>query len=171
MASVTAGAARRSRTAPKPAPKAAPKRQPDLRVVRAAATRRRRRLAAVLTTLFVAGGLFGVAAFHVLIAQNQFRLDEIEEQAVVEQAKYERLRLQVAELESPARIVAAAQQRLGMVPPPGVRYLSPAGVAGGTIAGSSPAADESDDDDHRGGAVATAGTGWSTVKPHLGSNP
>ena len=39
------------------------------------------------------------------------------------QAENQRLRLDVARLESPSRIVAEAQARLGMVPPAVVIYL------------------------------------------------
>lgn len=172
MAATRTAPARRARpsTRPEARPTATPKRA-DLRVVRSAAARRRRLLTFAVTS-FVVTGLSGVVAFHVLITQAQFELDALEEKAVVEQARYERLRLQVAELESPARIVAAAQERLGMVPPPGVRYLSPAGVTSGAAATATSRADDADDGaDGRDAPVATAGGGWSTVKPHLGSRP
>ena len=42
--------------------------------------------------------------------------------------KQQQLRLQVAQLESPERVVDDAQ-KLGMVPPATVRYLSPDGTA------------------------------------------
>ena len=57
------------------------------------------------------------------IAENQFRLDGLQQQAATEQASYEKLRLQVAELETPARIVSVAEGRLGMVQPASVTYL------------------------------------------------
>lgn len=86
------------------------------------------RLVFVATTLVVCAALFGLVAFHVLLTQGQFRLQRLEARTADEQAAYDRLRLQVAQLESPARIVAAAQERLGMVPPAGIKYLSAVGV-------------------------------------------
>ena len=52
-------------------------------------------------------------------------VDRLEAQVTAAQAENQRLRLDVARLESPARIVAEAQARLGMVPPPAVVYLPP----------------------------------------------
>jgi hypothetical protein len=57
----------------------------------------------------------GLVTFHVLIAENQFTLDRLTQTAATEQASYEKLRLQVAQLEAPARIVSAAEGRLGLV--------------------------------------------------------
>jgi cell division protein FtsL len=150
--------------APVPAPAPAPRRRPPLRVVRpdegpAVDRRRRARLRLAVTVLVVVAGLFGLVASHVLLTQDQFRLQHLESKAAAEQARYERLRLQVAELESPQRIVAAAQERLGMVPPPGVRYLSPTGVADQPKAGPQQ------------GSKLAAGDDWSSVKPHLASRP
>lgn len=141
-----------------PAPEtAAPPAGPDLRVVdryeRPPATRRAHaRLTALLLMLVVGAALFGLVTSHVALTQGQFRLDDLRQRADAEQDRYERLRLQVAELESPGRIVAAAQERLGMVPPPGVTYLSPVG----------PVADRHADDD---GTSSTAA--WSSVKRQL----
>ena len=84
--------------------------------------RRARRFGAALSViLFVA--VFGVVAAHVLLTQRQFRLERMEQQAAAAEARYERLRLDVAQLESPERIVAAAQQ-LGMAPPVAVTYVA-----------------------------------------------
>jgi cell division protein FtsL len=90
----------------------------------------------------VVAGLFALVAFHVVVTQAQFRLDKMDARAARQEARYQRLRLQVAQLESPDRIVATAQERLGMVPPPGVTYLSPAGATTDPTvpASSSPAA-------------------------------
>ena len=137
---------------------------PHLRVVRPAdrSDAEQARLVRGAVILGVAVGalvLFGVVVFHVLLTQNQFRLDKLQEASLERQAEYDRLRLQVAELESPDRIVAAAQQ-LGMVTPPKVTYLAP------TVE-ETPAAD----DDTRAARVANDPSGgeasWSTVKPHL----
>lgn len=161
----TAAAAAPARR-PAPAPAPARKPRPPLRVVTPEETRRvdrrkRARLRIAVAVFVVVGGLFGLVASHVVLTQGQFRLQQLEKKAAESQARYERLRLQVAELESPERIVAAAQERLGMVPPPGVKYLSPTGVA--ERPSSSPPA---------GGDDSKAATpDWTEVKPHLASKP
>ena len=118
----------------------APLRQPAriLRLVRPGevtpkARKRRARFAAIFTVLLVSAGLFATVAFHVVLTQNQFRLDGLTDRATAEQARYQRLRLQVAELESPSRIVAAAQDKLGMVQPPAVAYLAPQAPSSGFV--------------------------------------
>ena len=149
----------------KPAPAPKPKARPPLRVVReeearrAVDRRRRARFLTGLTVLVVVGGLFGLVASHVVLTQGQFKLEQLEQKAADEQARFERLRLQVAQLESPERVVAAAQERLGMVPPPGVKYLSPVGAADGSS--TAPPEDDS----------LAAGDDWTTVKRHLASRP
>ena len=106
---------------------------PDLRVVGEnepgdRARRRRRRLAATAVALLVCASLFGVVAFHVVLTEGQLDLERLRARTASEQSRNARLRLAVAELESPGWIVAAARQQ-GMVPPAGVTYLSP-GPAG-----------------------------------------
>jgi cell division protein FtsL len=121
------------------------------------AARRRRARVLVVGVAGVGVVLLSLVAAHVVITQNQFRLEGLQARAEVEQERYERLRLQVAELEAPARIVAAAQERLGMVPPPGVTYLSATGVRSGTVVEQpTPAAETA---------------AWSTVKRQLASGP
>ena len=62
-------------------------------------------------------GLFAIVGVRVLLAQGQGPVDKLESQVTAAQAENQRLRLDVARLESPSRIVAEAQARLGMVPP------------------------------------------------------
>ncbi|MBW3555597.1 MAG: hypothetical protein KY454_01535 [Actinobacteria bacterium] len=145
-----------------------------MRAERLAEASRRRRVRRLAVAATVAGALclFGVVVAHVVLTQNQFRLDQLRARSASQQADYDRLRLQVAELESPRRIVADAQQRLGMVTPPKVVYLAPTPEqpGEGAVAPAGPAATAgthalapaagSD------AAGSTAG-GWSTVKPHL----
>jgi cell division protein FtsL len=105
--------------------------QPDLRIVGDGelgdrARRRRRRLAATAVVLLICASLFGVVAFHVELTEGQLELERLRSQAASEQSRNARLRLEVAELESPEWIVAVAQGR-GMAPPREVKYLSPAG--------------------------------------------
>jgi cell division protein FtsL len=112
---------------------------------------------AVLTV----GTIFGAAIFHVLLIQSEFRLDRINKEAAKEEARYETLRLDVAQLSAPERIVATAQQRLGMVVPPQVAYLmAPAPQGAGALA--------ADPDDP---AAPSLAGGWAEVKPHLGTRP
>ena len=143
----------------------APLRQPAriLRLVRQGeitpkARKRRARMAAAFTVCLIGVGLFATVAFHVVLTQNQFRLDHLNDRAAEEQARYQRLRLQVAELESPARIVDAAQHQLGMLQPPSVAYLAPQAPSAGTPA----PADQSQSDAHG---------DWSAVKSQLAAHP
>jgi cell division protein FtsL len=111
-----------------PAPSARPRpaRPPQLRVVTGGAARRRSlaRGTAVASVITVAA-LFGVVVFHVLLNQGQMQLDRLQTRSTQEHARAERLRLDLAALQSPARVVAAARDRLGMVSPAAVAYLVP----------------------------------------------
>lgn len=173
--------ARPARPAPRPV-REAPAR-PPLRIVRAGeltprARRRRNRAIVGATGALVVIGLFGLVAFHVMVTQAQFRLDRINGRVSQDEARYQRLRLQVAELESPDRIIAAAQERLGMVPPPGVTYLSATGAAtdplpanGGGVgvmssSSTSRALSQSPPDGTAGSDEPVTG-GWSEVKSEL----
>ena len=70
-------------------------------------------------------GLFAIVGVRVLLAQGQGPVDQLESKVTAAQAENQRLRLDVAGLESPSRIVAEAQSRLGMVAPAVVVYLPP----------------------------------------------
>ncbi len=69
--------------------------------------------------------VFGVVIFQTLLVQGQARLDNLNAQAAAQQERSRDLHQQVADLEAPARIVDAATNRLGMVAPGSVGYLSP----------------------------------------------
>lgn len=104
---------------------AASERRPDLRVVHPGPRRRAGRVGTVAgIALFVA--LFGLAAFQTVLIKNQARIDDLDRRIDVAQAESQTLARQVAELESPARITAAARDRLGMIDPGSVTYLLPA---------------------------------------------
>lgn len=156
MVAPTRAPARRARTTA-PGHRDAPAPRPHLRVVPPntlsveGRRRRARRLTIVGSTILVAA-LFGVVFAHVLLTQRQFRLDHLEQQAANEEAKYERLRLEVAQLESPERVVSAAQQ-LGMVPPATVKYLSSTRPTPAATAGQADTPPSEGD--------------WATVKSHL----
>jgi hypothetical protein len=96
-----------------------------LRLIEQRAARRanRRRLAFSLGIAGAAAVCLALVALHVLIAENQFRLDQLHDRATADQVAYEKLRLQVAQLEAPARIVSEAEGKFGMVQPGSVTYL------------------------------------------------
>lgn len=103
------------------------------------------------------GVIFGLIAFHVVLSQGQFRLAELQNSAAAKQAEYQRLRLQVAELEAPATVASVAQNRLGMVVPSSVTAVTPKAA-----------------DMPRGLPVTQSATAsntefenWMTVKPHV----
>lgn len=163
------------RPGPRPAERPATAPNPrHLRVV-APAERVRRRLTpatGVLLTALLFITLFAIAIAHALLVQGQIRLDGLDSKLTVEQARYQRLRTEVAEMESPARVVAAAQG-LGMVSPQDLVYLQPeaidatpadmggppssgAGVGAAVLGGDEPA------------AAGTANE-WAVMKPLLES--
>ena len=117
------------------------------------------RLALLATAILTVGTIFGAAIFHVLLVQSEFRLDHLKKEAAKEEVRYEKLRLDVAQLSAPERIVATAQQRLGMVVPPQVAYLMAPAPSG--------ASDTIPDDP----AAPSLAGGWAEVKPHLGTRP
>ena len=129
------------------------------RAGRASAAVTRRRLAWGFISLVAAVAL-AVSACQVLIAQSQFELASLQSDAAAAEDRYDRLRLQVAELESPGRIMATAQERLGMVPPPGVTYLTPVASESATP----------DDAPSRPNDEAVAAD-WSRIKPILATRP
>jgi cell division protein FtsL len=162
-------ATRRSVVAPQPRRTPATReRRPQLRVVDAPTPRRLN--LAVVTTLVVGAVfavLFGLVVFHTLLLQNQQKLDHLNTQVSEAQGKYQSLRLQVAQLEAPQRIIDVATHKLGMVPPDGTTYLTPAASSGAsTNAGAS-----------QGDATNTAApstdetAAWPLVKPYLGAAP
>ena len=112
--------------------------------------------------------VFALVAVHVLLAQNQFQLDRLNARSAVEGAQYDRLRLQVAQLESPERVVATAEGRLGMVSPPKVTYLTPNAPTGN---GSGPPAPSAPSPARAPAATPSASADWARVKAQLGARP
>jgi cell division protein FtsL len=115
----------------RPAAPAAPRHQrPRLELV--APPRHRWRLRTgptfALGTVLAFAIAFLVVACQVVLVQGQQRLDRLDLEISSSSATYQRLRLEVAELESPERIVEAATTQLGMAPPPEVTYLTPNGA-------------------------------------------
>ena len=149
-------------------------RRRHLRLVRERARRRANGRRLLVSAGIGLLGIFclGLVTLHVLIAENQFTLDRLTQTAASEQASYEKLRLQVAQLEAPARIVSDSEGRLGYVQPGSVTYLpattSQATKGGGAApvgsapAGSAPA----------GSVTAPQGDAdWPSIKPYLSGSP
>jgi cell division protein FtsL len=81
--------------------------------------------------------LFGVVSFHVVLSQSEFKLEKLSDKADKQQDQYQRLRLQVSQLESASRITSEAQSQLGMVSPDKVTTVTPgAGDMPRTASGS-----------------------------------
>ncbi len=110
------------RGAPRAAPVEAPR--PKLEVVRPARKFRPGLVSTVVGTLFFAT-LFTLAAMQAVLVQGQLKLDRIDRDIAARQDDVERLRVQVATLETPARIQQAAIGN-GLVPPPEILFLAPA---------------------------------------------
>ena len=120
---------------PAAVPRPRPAERPNhLRVV-APSERVRRRLTpgmAVLLTAALFATLLAVAVAHTVLVEGQVHLDDLDAQLVAEQARYQELRTEVAQLESPARIVQAASE-MGMVTPDDLRYLTPPAPDASTV--------------------------------------
>lgn len=152
--------------APQPAPAPTPAPRPNhLRVV-APTERVRRRLSpatAVLLTAAVFATLLAVAVAQTVLVQAQVRLDRLDAQLSAEQARYQELRKDAAELESPERIVDAARAQ-GMVIPDDLLYLQPP-AADALAAG--PTAGDAGELAAEPTVGATPDRAWSEVKPML----
>ncbi len=61
--------------------------------------------------------LFGVASFHSVVIDEQFEFDRLQQRLDDGHQRAQVLRNEVARLESPDRILAVAEGRLGLVPP------------------------------------------------------
>lgn len=117
---------------PFPAPAERPRRRGG-RHLKALPAQRHRRSTAVPVLVgagVVISCLFAVAVMHALLIGGQIRLDEMQQDVASETEAVERLRLQVAELEAPDRILDVAQERLGMQEPAEIGYVLPQGADG-----------------------------------------
>jgi hypothetical protein len=136
-----------------------------LHLVRQARRRRGGRRLALWGALAVLGAVpAGLVALHVLIAENQFKIDHLQQRASQEQAEYERERLLVAEAEAPSRIVSIAVGKLHMQLPGSVTDL-PAPAEGGADPPGGGGAAKGDPQAPQGEAD------WPAVKPLLNVQP
>ena len=159
------------RPGPRPAPRRQPPPRPHLRVVRPEERTLRRLTPAggIALTVLLFAVLAGLAGAHSLIAQGQIRLDRLDAEVRAEQARYQALRRDVATMEAPERVVAAAEAQ-GMVAPEDLVYLQPSDAE--VVAGAADAPGRGDDPAADDGAAARPATGsWSTVKPMLETAP
>jgi hypothetical protein len=149
-----------------PAPRPRPAERPNhLRVV-APSERVRRRVTpavGVLCTGALFATLLAVAVAHTVLVEGQVRLDQLDEQLATEQARYQELRKDVAEMESPDRIVREAHEQ-GMVTPNDLIYLQPPAPDPSTVGPTT-------GDDDEPAADPTVGADpdrtWAEVKPLL----
>ena len=114
-------------TVPSPrVPKPAPGRRdrPSLQLIEDPRRRVRRGLLALGGTVLVFVLLFGNVVFHNMLVSGQRRLDRISAEVQERRAEQARLRLLVAELESPQRIVTQAE-RQGMQVPDKTTWVKP----------------------------------------------
>jgi cell division protein FtsL len=114
--------------------------------------------AGVVLTVLAFAALFAVAASHALLIERQARVDDLDSSVAEQQARYEALSLEVAELESPERIRTEATERLGMVPSGEVVWLTPNEPA--------PASDDPPSDED-----LSPDTSAARVKPYLEATP
>jgi cell division protein FtsL len=109
---------------------------------------------------------FGLVYLHVVLAQRQFALDRLTQKVQTDRSTYERLRVQAAQLGSPANIISRAEGQLGMRPPASVTYLTPTVTIGGSAASAAPASPAAS------GAQAPAGVDdWPQIKAQLAGSP
>ncbi len=160
------GAARGAAAPLQVRPASTPRERPALLVVPSHVRRRRAGVAAVLGVTAVFALMLGLVAFQAKIAQDQLRLDRMERDLDEAGDQFQQLRLKVAQLEAPERVVAEAR-RLGLVRPgpDQVTYLSPGpavvaevAAAGGVLADTGPSGTANAED-------------WSSMKPLLRAAP
>ncbi|MGH9118258.1 MAG: hypothetical protein ACRD0A_10405 [Acidimicrobiales bacterium] len=161
-----------------------PRPRPRLAVVRQA-TRSR---SAPSARLIVIGGivlfllLFALAGFQAVLVSSQERLDELDRQVAVAQDRYHDLRVEVAALEAPDRILNTAIHELGMVPSGPATYLTPSDAVAAEVAANAAEAEveaadgpaPSDVNDVANDAATpgdSSASSWPEVKPYLEPSP
>lgn len=118
--------------APVPSPRRsreeAPEERPELRVVPEPRPRRGVGVVVFLAGVALFASLFGLAVFHAMLVQSQSTLDDLDSEITAARARSEELRLDIAELESPDRILDEARDQ-GMVPASDVVVLDALGTS------------------------------------------
>ena len=139
-----------------------------LRLVPPQVRRRRTAVVTIIAMTVMFAVMLGLATFQTFIAQGQSTLDHLRVQTSDAQVAYAKLRLQVAQLESPSRIVSAAKQRLGLVTPATIRYIAPSGDNALAV---KQAADSAAADAPSSSPTTTIGVAWSKLKSLVGTTP
>ncbi|WP_426572585.1 hypothetical protein [Aquihabitans sp. McL0605] len=138
--------------APRPTPRrAAPPdpaaRRAHLRVVaptgRQALRRRRTGAVFIVAAGLIFGSLMASAIFHGLLVSGQSNLDHMDTELQDQRSQLARERLELADLQSPARIAAEAE-KMGMVPADRQHWLSPGTDAEPIVTGSTDEATTTD---------------------------
>ncbi|MGY6500219.1 MAG: hypothetical protein ACXIVQ_04870 [Acidimicrobiales bacterium] len=103
-----------------------PVERPPLRLVEPTPRRRPVRVGLVGTVAvaLLIGGIFVLAAMHTLVVQAQYELDQVQQDVELRRGELDALRDEVARLESPPAVVAAALD-LGLVNPDERVFLDP----------------------------------------------
>ncbi len=79
----------------------------------------------VFAIVMVFGALLSAALVQTMVVQNQVESDKLADQIEEQRLLQDKLSLEVAQLESPDRILDEAQNKLGMVTPDNRPYLAP----------------------------------------------
>jgi cell division protein FtsL len=142
----TPPATRARATAPRPAaptlrraePRRAEPRRVAPRVVPASARHTFRRLLVLAVVVGVAM-VFAAVVLQALLVSGQGSLDDLERRIATQEQLLVNQQLEITRLESPTRVVGAAQERLGMAAPTEIVYLRPSAGDDQTIAAPYPA--------------------------------
>jgi cell division protein FtsL len=113
---------------------------------------------------------FGLVYLHVVMAQRQIRLNELNAEVAQAQSTYQNLELNVANLDAPQEIISTAEGKLGMRQPTSVTFLSPPADAPHASAATS----GSDLPGQGSGTKAQAPAGdanWPHIKAELAGSP
>jgi cell division protein FtsL len=115
--------------------------------------------------------LAGAVAFllvysHVVLAQRQFAIDNLNTQVQQQQVAYQKLRLQVAQLGSPQQIISTAEGRLGMTQPASGNYLPT-----NTTTSGSPASQSSFGSTATSTIAPEGDADWPLIKSQLAGSP
>ena len=77
----------------------------------------------ICVAAFVSGLFIITICLHVMVVQNELKVREVEKQIELERRQHEAMRVEIASLESPARIENMAVGQLGMVQVTQTEYL------------------------------------------------
>lgn len=103
--------------------------RPQIRVVPGRGIQPLRMAPWLLFTVLVIFVFFALIYSRTALSDSAFRLKEVDAQIAQQEATYQQLRLEVARLQSPERIVPLAEE-IGLVLPSQVRTVEAAGVTG-----------------------------------------